>query len=384
MRPFAEACKPAGAAGRAQSGWRSRDGGALPYTGRQRRFGGFKGVVMMDEVTLPDNQRVILFNKRPDGMPTEDCFLLSEAPVPEIADGEVLVKTHFLSIDPYMRNAMRGGGNYGPLNPGDVMIGRGAGVVVASRHADFKPGDAVQSEFGWREYVALKGDGLRKLPPDLEPLSLSLGVVGQSAATAWVGLRDVAKVQRGETIVVSAAAGAVGSAVGQIGRILGCRVVGIAGGLEKCRHAVEDLGFDTCLDYKAGDLSGQLGKAVPEGIDVYFDNVGGETLDAVLEHVNEEARVAICGQISQYNLARPRPLENIGVLLAKGVMMQGFRIGSRLDRRDQALEELLGWWRDGRLEYRETVSEGFETAPAALLNMLSGGNRGKQVVRVTG
>ena len=338
---------------------------------------------MTDEATLPETQRVILFNKRPDGMPTEDCFLLCEAPVPEIGDGAVLVKTHFLSIDPYMRNAMRGGGNYGPLNPGDVMIGRGAGVVVASRHPDFQVGDAVQSEFGWREYVALKGDGLRKLPPDLEPLSLSLGVVGQSAATAWVGLRDVAKVQRGETVVVSAAAGAVGSAVGQIGRIVGCRVVGIAGGPEKCRHAVEDLGLDTCLDYKAGGLSGQLGKAVPEGIDVYFDNVGGETLDAVLERVNEGARVAICGQISQYNLARSRPLENIGVLLAKGVMMQGFRIGSRLDRRDQALEELLGWWRDGRLEYRETVSDGFETAPAALINMLSGGNRGKQVVRVS-
>jgi len=209
-------------------------------------------------------------------------------------------------------------------------------------------------------------------------------VVGQSAATAWVGLRDVAKVQPRETIVVSAAAGAVGSAVGQIGRILGCRVIGIAGGAEKCRHAVDDLGFDACLDYKAGDLSGALERAVPEGVDVYFDNVGGEMLDIVLEHVNDAARVAICGQISQYNLAKPRPLENIGVLLAKGVMMQGFRIGSRLERRDAALEELMRWWREGRLGYRETVSDGLETAPAALINMLSGGNRGKQVVRVVG
>jgi NADPH-dependent curcumin reductase CurA len=277
---------------------------------------------------------------------------------------------------------MGGGAHYGPLNPGDVMIGRGAGVVVESRHKDFAVGDAVQSEFGWREYVALQGDGLRKLPPDLKPLSLSLGVVGQSAATAWVGLRDVAKVQRSETIVVSAAAGAVGSAVGQIGRILGCRVVGIAGGPEKCRHVVEDLGFDACVDYKAGRLSAALAEAVPEGIDVYFDNVGGETLDAVLENVNEHARLAICGQISQYNLAKPRPLENIGVMLGKSVMMQGFRIGARLDRRDQALGELIDWWRAGKLNYRETVSEGFETAPVAFINMLTGGNRGKQVVRV--
>jgi NADPH-dependent curcumin reductase CurA len=331
---------------------------------------------------IPKIQRVILFQKRPEGLPTEECFLLSEAPVPEIGEGEVLVKTHFLSIDPYMRNAMGGDAHYGPLNPGDVMIGRGAGVVVESRHKDFAVGDAVQSEFGWREYVALQGDGLRKLPPDLKPLSLSLGVVGQSAATAWVGLRDVAKVQRSETIVVSAAAGAVGSAVGQIGRILGCRVVGIAGGPEKCRHVVEDLGFDACVDYKAGRLSAALAEAVPEGIDVYFDNVGGETLDAVLENVNEHARLAICGQISQYNLAKPRPLENIGVMLGKSVMMQGFRIGARLDRRDQALGELIDWWRAGKLNYRETVSEGFETAPVAFINMLTGGNRGKQVVRV--
>ncbi len=159
-------------------------------------------------------------------------------------------------------------------------------------------------------------------------------------------------------------------------------MVGTAGGPEKCRHAVEDLGFDACVDYKAGDLSKAIASAVPEGIDVYFDNVGGETLDAVLDNVNEGARVAICGQISQYNLATPRPLKNINVLLAKGVIMQGFRIGGRLDRRDQALDELMAWWRDGKLEWRETVSEGFETAPTALINMLSGGNVGKQVVRV--
>ena len=239
-----------------------------------------------------------------------------------------------------------------------------------------------KSEFGWREHVVLNGDGLRKLAPDLQPLSLSLGVVGQSAATAWVGLHDVGEITAGETIVVSAAAGAVGSAVGQIGRITGCRVVGIAGGPDKCRHVVEELGFDDCIDYKAGNLSDALRQSVPEGIDIYYDNVGGETLEAALEHVNEEARFPICGQISRYNLKEPAVLRNVHVLLDKGVRLQGFRIGSRLERRDEALEVLLGWWRDGRLKYRETVSKGFETAPAALINMLSGGNYGKQVVQV--
>jgi NADPH-dependent curcumin reductase CurA len=326
--------------------------------------------------------RELHFAKVPDGLPTEDCFKLVETAIPSPGDGEVLVKTHFLSIDPYMRRAMSGSRNYGLMQPGRVMIGRGAGVVIDSRHPDFVAGDAVQSEFGWREHVVLKGEGLRKLAPDLRPLSLSVGIVGQSAATAWVGLIDVGHIKSGETVVVSAAAGAVGSAVGQIGRIKGCRVVGIAGGPDKCRHVVDELGFDDCVDYKAGDLSSALGAAVPEGIDIYYDNVGGETLEAALEHVNEEARVPICGQISRYSVKGPSVLCNVDVLLDKGVKLHGFRIGARLKRRDDALEELLGWWREGKLIYRETVSEGFETAPAALINMLSGGNYGKQVVLV--
>lgn len=326
--------------------------------------------------------REFLFAKAPDGMPDAACFELVEAAMPQAGPGEVLVKTHFLSIDPYMRRAMGGSKNYGQMRPGTVMIGRGAGVVLESRHPDFAPGDAVQSEFGWREHVVLKGDGLRKLASDLQPLSLSVGIVGQSAATAWVGLHDVGEIKAGETVVVSAAAGAVGSAVGQIARIRGCRVVGIAGGPDKCRHVVDDLGFDDCIDYKAGDLTSALAAAVPEGIDIYYDNVGGETLEAALEHVNAEARVPICGQISRYNATEPGVLRNVHVLLDKGVRLQGFRIGTRLARRDEALAQLLAWWRAGKLNYRETVSQGFETAPAALVNMLSGGNYGKQVVKV--
>ena len=328
--------------------------------------------------------RVITYVRAPDGMPDEACFRVVEAAMPRPADGQVLVRTHFLSIDPYFRRMMGGGhGQYAnPLKPGDVMVGRGVGVVIESRHPDIPVGTAVQSEFGWREHVVLDGRGLRTLPADLAPLSLSLGLVGQSGATAVVGLVDIAHIKPGETVVVSAAAGAVGSAVGQIARIKGCRAIGIAGGPEKCRHVVADLGFDACIDYKAGPLAPALAEAAPEGVDIYFDNVGGDILDAVLAHLNQNARVPICGQISQYNASQSQGLANVGVLLDKCVMLQGFRISNHLARRDQALDELMAWHRAGRLRYRETVAEGLEAAPAALFNMLSGGNLGKQVVRL--
>ncbi|MEM8977406.1 MAG: NADP-dependent oxidoreductase [Pseudomonadota bacterium] len=326
--------------------------------------------------------REIKFMSPPDGMPTEGCFEIVARYMPSPADGEVLVATHFLSIDPYMRRAMGGARKQYQLTPGATMIGRGAGVVMESRHSGFREGDAVQSEFGWREHVVLKGDGLRKLAPDLQPLSLSVGIVGQSGATAYVGLHDIAGLKEGDTVVVSAAAGAVGSAVGQIARIAGCRVIGIAGGPEKCRHAIDDLGFDDCIDYKAGPIDEALATATTKGVDVYFDNVGGEILEAVLDRTNDGARVAICGQISQYNADAQAGLRNVHLLLDRSIKIQGFRIGSHLERRDLALEQLLAWWRDGKLKYRETVSHGFESAPSALINMLSGGNYGKQVVKV--
>jgi NADPH-dependent curcumin reductase CurA len=328
--------------------------------------------------------RQILYVRAPDGMPDASCFRLVEAPVPQPVEEQVLVQTHYLSIDPYMRRQMGGGhGQYAnPLKPGDVMIGRGTGVVIESRHPDFKPGDAIQSEFGWREHVVLDGRGLRKLPSDLAPLSLSLGIIGQSGATAMVGLVDIAGIKAGETVVVSAAAGAVGSAVGQIARIKGCRAIGIAGGPDKCRHVVADLGFDDCIDYKAGPIGPALAKATPQGIDIYFDNVGGEILNGVLPHLNQNGRVPICGQISQYNLGERDGLRNVSTLLDKCLKLQGFRIGGHLARRDQALDELMDWFRAGKLTYRETVAEGLEAAPQALVNMLSGGNVGKQVVRL--
>jgi NADPH-dependent curcumin reductase len=329
--------------------------------------------------------REFIFVRSPDGMPEASCFQLREVSVPAPGEGQVLARTHYLSIDPYFRRMMGGTGQYAnALKPGDVMVGRGAGVVVESRHPDFRPGDAVQSEFGWREHVVLEGRGLRKLPADLQPLSLSLGVVGQSGATAIVGLVDIAQIKAGETVVVSAAAGAVGSVVGQVARIKGCRAIGIAGGPEKCRHVVADLGFDDCIDYKAGPIGPALARAAPKGADIYFDNVGGAILDAVLLHLNQHARVPVCGQISQYNVTERQGLRNAGVVLDRCVRLQGFRIGDHLARRDEALVDLMQWYREGRLEYRETVADGFEAAPAALVNMLSGGNYGKQVVRVIG
>lgn len=328
--------------------------------------------------------RQILFVRAPAGMPDAGCFQLVEAPMPVPGSGQVLVATHYLSIDPYFRRMMGGGhGQYAnPLKPGDVMVGRGAGIIVESRHPAFQPGDAVQGEFGWREHVVLGGDGLRKLPADLKPLSLSLGSIGQSGATAIVGLVEIARMTPGETVVVSAAAGAVGSVVGQVAKARGCRAIGIAGGAEKCRHVVDDLGFDDCIDYKAGAIGPALANAAPNGVDIYFDNVGGDTLDAVMLHLNQNARVPVCGQISQYNATERQGLKNVGVILDKCVMIQGFRIGNHLTRRDEALNELMDMHRSGRLRYRETIADGLEAAPAALVNMLSGGNVGKQVVRL--
>ena len=326
----------------------------------------------------------IIYRRPPEGVVDDSSFELIEAPVPVPGDGQVLVRTHYLSIDPYMRRQMGGGHGYAyTLKPGGRMIGRGAGIVIESRSDGFAVGDAVQAEFGWREHAVLDAKGLRKVAPDLQPLSLSLGLVGQSGATAWVGLTDVAGIKPGETVLVSAAAGAVGSAVGQIAKLKGCRAIGIAGGPEKCRHVVTDLGFDDCIDYKAGLFAKSLAKAAPDGIDVYYDNVGGEILDGVLPHLNLNARVPVCGMISQYNVMGERTaLRNFGAVLDKCVRIEGFRIGNRLARRDQALGELMQWYREGKLKWRETVAQGIESAPAALANVFRGGNVGKQVVRL--
>jgi NADPH-dependent curcumin reductase len=323
--------------------------------------------------------REFIYVRAPDGMPDAGCFRLVEAPMPSPADGQDLVRTRHLSIDPYMRRQMGGGrGSYaGSLRPGEVMIGRGAGVVIESRHPNFRVGDPLQGEFGWREHVVLDARGLRKLPADLQPLSLSLGLLAQSGATALVGLVDIAAIKAGETVIVSA----VGSAAGQIARIKGCRTIGFAGGAEKCRHVVADLGFDAAIDYKAGPIEPALAGAAPDDVDVYFDNVGGDILDAVLGRLNVHARVAICGQISQYNSRERRGLTNVGVILDKCVTVRGFRSGDHLARRDQALDELIGSAPVASSSARRSPKVSTR-GPGRARQHAVGGNIGKQVARL--
>jgi NADPH-dependent curcumin reductase CurA len=325
----------------------------------------------------------------PQGLPGPAHFRLDLQPVPEPADGEVLLRTLFLSVDPYMRNLMApvGPGYAPPVPLGGVMVGGTVSEVVASRHAGFKPGERVLANAGWQDYALSDGSDLLALGDMAQP-SLALGGLGMPGFTAYVGLLDIGQPRPGETVVVAAATGAVGAVVGQLARLKGARVVGIAGGADKCRHAVEVLGFDDCLDRHAADLPARLAEACPQGIDVYFENVGGAVFDAVLPLLNVNARVPVCGFISHYNDAAPptgpdRLPGLMATLLARRIRMQGFIIldhyGERFDafRRDMA-----AWLADGRITLREDVVEGLEQAPAALARLLQGGNFGKTVVKV--
>jgi NADPH-dependent curcumin reductase CurA len=325
----------------------------------------------------------------PQGLPGPAHFRLDLQPVPEPADGQVLLRTLFLSVDPYMRNLMApvGPGYAPPVPLGGVMVGGTVSEVVASRHAGFTPGERVLANAGWQDYALSDGSDLLALGDMARP-SLALGGLGMPGFTAYVGLLDIGQPRPGETVVVAAATGAVGAVVGQLARLKGARVVGIAGGADKCRHAVEVLGFDDCLDRHAADLPARLAEACPQGIDVYFENVGGAVFDAVLPLLNVNARVPVCGFISHYNDAAPpagpdRLPGLMATLLARRIRMQGFIIldhyGERFDafRRDMA-----AWLADGRITLREDVVEGLEQAPAALARLLQGGNFGKTVVKV--
>jgi NADPH-dependent curcumin reductase CurA len=325
----------------------------------------------------------------PQGLPGPAHFRLDQQPVPEPADGQVLLRTLFLSVDPYMRNLMApvGPGYAPPVPLGGVMVGGTVSEVVASRHAGFTPGERVLANAGWQDYALSDGSDLLALGDMARP-SLALGGLGMPGFTAYVGLLDIGQPRPGETVVVAAATGAVGAVVGQLARLKGARVVGIAGGADKCRHAVEVLGFDDCLDRHAADLPARLAEACPQGIDVYFENVGGAVFDAVLPLLNVNARVPVCGFISHYNDAAPpagpdRLPGLMATLLARRIRMQGFIIldhyGERFDafRRDMA-----AWLADGRITLREDVVEGLEQAPAALARLLQGGNFGKTVVKV--
>lgn len=325
----------------------------------------------------------VRYLRAPQGWVRESDFALHEGEMPRARDGEFVVANRFLSLDPYQRRMMMPGAGYAQaLNVGDVMAGRTVGEVIESRHPEYRVGEFVYGSFGWQQYSASDGVGVHKVDPAVAPLSAYLGVLGSPGITAWVGLREIVRPKPGETVIVSAAAGAVGSAAGQIAKITGCRVVGIAGGAAKCAYVTGTLGFDACVDYKAPEFFSALAASTPAGIDVDFENVGGAVFDAVLARLNERARVALCGLVSQYNLTEPYAMQNLAELLNKNAMLQGFRVGNYQQHRDAAMRELARWIAEGRLKYRETIAEGLEQALRAFIGMLRGENLGKQVVRI--
>lgn len=327
--------------------------------------------------------RQILLASRPTGWPTEANFKLVETPVPQPAEGQVLVRNHFLSLDPYMRARMDAVKSYArSVEVGEVMVGGAVGEVLESRSPRFAKGDFVVGALGWQEYAAADAGAVTKVDTKLAPPSVYLGALGMPGVTAWTGLIDICRPKAGETVVVSAASGAVGSVVGQLAKAHGCRAVGVAGGAKKCAYVTGELGFDACIDYKAGNLHADLKAATPDGIDVYFDNVGGETLDAALARMNPFGRVAICGLISQYNATEPYGVRNFRSVLVNRLKVQGFIVSDRMELWPQALAELTGLFAEGRLKYRESVAQGLEHAPAAFLGMLRGENFGKQVVKL--
>lgn len=327
----------------------------------------------------------VTLRRRPAGNASADDFEVVSVPMPEPADGELLIRTRYLSLDPYMRGRMSDGPSYAsPVAIGSPMVGAIVGDVIASRAPSVPVGTTVTANGGWRSHVVVAANAVRIVDPTVAPVSTALGVLGMPGQTAWYGLHRIGHPKAGETVVVAAATGAVGSVVGQLARIAGCHVVGIAGSDEKCAHAVHDLGFDACLNHRAHDansLSDALRQACPRGIDVYFENVGGAVLAAVLPNLNVGARIPLCGLISRYNGEDQTPL-NLGPLLANRVTLQGFIISDHPEAFPPFIAEVAPLVQSGQLRYREDIVDGLENAPTAFLRLFRGENFGKLVVRV--
>jgi NADPH-dependent curcumin reductase CurA len=326
------------------------------------------------------NNRVLLAS-RPSGWVSEANFRIEEAPLPQPEHGEVLVRNLWLSLDPYMRGRMSDAKSYVKgVELGEVMVGQTVGEVVASKHEKFKEGDKVLTQLGWQLYGTTR-EAMR-VDEKRAPLSCYLGVLGMPGMTAYFGLKEIGQPKPGETVVVSAASGAVGSVVGQLARISGCRAVGIAGGAAKCDYVRRELGFDACIDYKAGNLAAALKEACPKGVDVYFDNVGGEVFDTLLVRMNLHARVVVCGLISDYNATQPYAIRNWRAVLVNRIRLQGMIVFDWKERYGEALDALAGEFGQGRLKYRESVVDGLENAPRGLIALLKGENFGKQLVKL--
>ena len=325
----------------------------------------------------------IVLASRPQGQVSPDNFRLEEAPVPAINDGQILIRNHYLSLDPYMRMRMEDVKSYAaPQEIGAVMVGGTVGEVVESKNPKFAVGDKVVGMMGWAEMGVSDGVGLRRVKDGPIPLSAYLGSVGMPGMTGWYGLTQIMQPKPGETVVVSAASGAVGSVVGQLARARGCRAVGIAGGPEKCAYVVNELGFDACIDYKAGNLQADLKAATPDGIDAVFENVGGEIFDACVARMNPFGRIALCGLIAGYD-GEPMVLTNVRTLLTMRVTLRGFIVSEHLEFWPQGLQELAGLVGSGKLVFRESVAQGLAAAPDAFIGLLKGRNFGKQLVKLT-
>lgn len=329
--------------------------------------------------------RQILLTSRPQGMPTGENFQFIEKDLPEVSEGQILIRTLYLSVDPYMRGRMSDAKSYiAPFALNEVLTGGAVGEVVESKNPAFQKGDLVSGNLDWADYSLSNGKGIHKLDPSLAPIQTSLYVLGMPGLTAYFGLLDIGDPKPGETVVVSGAAGAVGLLVGQIAKLKGCRVVGIAGADDKLTYLMNELGFDAGINYKTvSSMRSALQEACPNGVDVYFDNVGGEITDAVLTLLNYKARIIICGQIALYNLEKadmgPRMMT---YLLKSSAMAKGFIVSDYASRTKEGLSQLSAWLAEGKIQYRENVVQGLENAPAAFLGLFKGENLGKQLVKV--
>jgi NADPH:quinone reductase len=332
---------------------------------------------------MAEANRRITLTARPEGFSKESDFALEEAEIPEPDAGEVLVRALWVSLDPYQRGRMSEARSYAtPLELGDVITSQTLGEVVESRDPRFKPGDLVVGQLGWQEYAVARAGALQRVPEGLEPPSLALHVVGMTGLAAYFGLLDVGQPRPGDTVVVSAAAGAVGQITGQLAKLAGCRAVGIAGGPEKIRDLRELYGYDAAIDYKQDDVSAALREAAPNGVDVYFDNVGGDISKAVVGRLAVGARIVVCGQVSQYNRERPEPTFHPGALIVFRARMEGFLVTDYAHRYAEGVQRLARWVADGSIRYREDVTEGLEHAPRAFIGLLRGENQGKALVKV--
>ncbi|MDP6667712.1 MAG: NADP-dependent oxidoreductase [Dehalococcoidia bacterium] len=334
---------------------------------------------------MADMNRAWTMASRPEGEPVAENFILVESPVPEAKHGEVLVRTLYMSLDPYMRGRMRSGPSYAtPLQPDDVMTGEVVARVEQSQSPIHSVGDIVRASIGWQEWAAVPAHTATAVDPSLGPVSTAVGVLGMPGMTAYFGLLEVLKPRAGDTLVVSAASGAVGAVVGQVGKLNGCFVIGVAGSDEKCSYVVNELGFDGAINYKTQDVSAEIARLSPTGVDVYFDNVGGPVSDAVFENLALKSRVAVCGQISQYNAATPALGPRVlGNLIRTRTTVEGFLVYDFVLQHEIARARIAKWIREGRLKYKEDIVDGFENAPSAFIGLLRGENFGKLLVRVS-